>query len=163
MFNAESMTVGSLLFELAGRGFTVRKALQLATERKLMDVPVIQTTRYRTCAGKAYGRVGSRKIVLSHLLWMAPGNSWINVHRTFIHELAHLLTWGDGHGRFWKRTCWEMGGSGVRCHNYDELQKRQPKAIAACYPCDRTWHARKGLAKNRSYTCPDCGAEITRL
>jgi predicted SprT family Zn-dependent metalloprotease len=163
VFNAESMTVGSLLIELQTRGFIVDRAIGMAIEREFLYVPVIQSTRYRTCAGKAFGRSNNRKIVLSHLLWMAPGNAWINVHKTFIHELAHLLAWGDGHGSTWKRICKQIGGDGIRCHNYKEMQKRQPKEIAACYTCDKKWHGRKGLAKNRNYTCPKCGEKITRV
>jgi len=39
------------------------------------------------------------------------------VRDTILHEIAHALTPGDGHGEVWRRTCLAIGGNGQRTHS----------------------------------------------
>jgi hypothetical protein len=52
-------------------------------------------------------------IGLSRLLVV---NDVIQVTDTILHEIAHALTLGDGHGYAWKRKCIEIGAKPERCY-----------------------------------------------
>lgn len=169
MLDFDNMNVRDLLLELDRRGLDVKRALELCSpESKIANVPVTRSTRYRTCAGKAFrNRDGTpKKIILSYLLWMEPGNAWNSVRSTFVHEIAHLLSRTWGHTREWRMLCLRLGGTGERCHNYKTMPRkpqRPMKPIAACYSCDKVFNGRKRLTKNKDYYCKTCSGEIKKL
>ena len=168
MLDFENMKVRDLLLELDQRGLDVKRALELCPwESKIGNVPVDRSTRYRTCAGKAFrNKDGSPKlIVLSYLLWMEPGNAWDSVRKTFVHEIAHLLSHSWGHTAEWRRLCLYLGGTGARCHNYQVMQRqrRELKLVAACNICNYEWKKRKRLSQWKRYHCPKCKTELERL
>jgi len=153
--------VKDFLLQLREHGYNVDAAFDLCSE-KILCLPVIKVTNLRTCAGKTY----TYKIVLSHLLWMEPGKEWEAVFETFMHELAHLITGlGEGHNWKWKWTCRKIGCDDSRCHNLRTMQRkpRKRKLVAACFPCDKKWHAKKKLSEWKIYRCPSCGEIITRI
>jgi hypothetical protein len=39
------------------------------------------------------------------------------MHLTSIHEVSHALNPGDGHGRKWRNTCIQLGGTGKRLND----------------------------------------------
>src|SRR4051794_7171378 len=43
------------------------------------------------------------------------------VRDTILHEIAHSLTPGDGHGPAWRRKCAEIGANPRRCYGDDEV------------------------------------------
>jgi predicted SprT family Zn-dependent metalloprotease len=156
------MTVKDMLDELKRRGYDVERALKL---KKFWDVPVVKSGKMRSTAGRATRWPnGKQEIRLATRLWLAPGNSWDHVHRTFIHELAHLICREiQSHGDEWKGWCAHLGGEPVRFHSYEHLSRRPTKAVAMCQPCDKVFHRRNRLPRHRMYTCPKCGTEVTKL
>jgi predicted SprT family Zn-dependent metalloprotease len=63
-----------------------------------------------------------------------------NVIDTIVHEIAHALTKGHGHGEVWKAKCRELG---CRDEQYKRLDKNSVKR----------------LAKYKA-VCPTCGHEV---
>lgn len=83
-----------------------------------------------------------RKITLSrHLVLL---NDELEVAQTILHEIAHALTPGDGHGRAWAAKCVELGITPARC--YDEGHR-----------------AVVGVAPKYQYKCDSCGQTVGRF
>ena len=54
-------------------------------------------------------------IFLSTIYINAAQTTLESVRDTILHEIAHALTPGDGHGKLWKATALSIGCSGARC------------------------------------------------
>jgi predicted SprT family Zn-dependent metalloprotease len=54
-------------------------------------------------------------IFLSTIYINAAQTTIESVTETILHEIAHALTPGDGHGKLWKATALRIGCSGARC------------------------------------------------
>lgn len=72
------------------------------------------------CAGQA-GRLRGQWIMRFNTDMM-QNEGWDHLYNdTVPHELAHIVCMFEGtdrgHGRAWRNTCIELGGSGQRCHN----------------------------------------------
>jgi hypothetical protein len=62
----------------------------------------------------------------------------IQVTDTILHEIAHALTLGDGHGYAWKRKCIEIGAKPERCYtNKDTVFTMRYQAI--CGGCNAVY------------------------
>lgn len=59
-------------------------------------------------------RYRERVITLSRPLVLLNGVD--EVRDTILHEIAHALTPGDGHGGKWKSACRRIGARPVRCY-----------------------------------------------
>jgi len=60
------------------------------------------------------------------------------VENTIIHELAHSLTRGDGHGRLWKQKCVELGIDPQRCATQDQIvEAPKAKYSIRCCGCEK--------------------------
>ena len=69
-----------------------------------------------------------------------------SIFDTIVHEIAHALTKGDGHGYFWRKKCIELGGDGQRVGGSDkfengnlgkiEFRKTTSKYTLTCPVCD---------------------------
>jgi hypothetical protein len=53
--------------------------------------------------------------ISSHLMWL---RHWDETHMTITHEVAHALTPGHHHDWVWQAKHRELGGNGVRCHDF---------------------------------------------
>jgi predicted SprT family Zn-dependent metalloprotease len=84
-------------------------------------------------------------------------NDRAQVEDTLLHEIAHALTPGDGHGLRWKATCRSIGAKPLRCYT-DEQVTSPPRKPAAyrygCRPCG-WWVDRRKLTASR-YICAKC-------
>jgi predicted SprT family Zn-dependent metalloprotease len=104
-------------------------------------------------------RYGEKAITLSRSLVLL--NSREQVSDTLLHEIAHALTPGDGHGARWKAKCREVGANPVRC--YDDVMVRSPARGAAKYRlgCTRCewWVDRRRITQSR-YICRKCRAVL---
>lgn len=65
------------------------------------------------------------------------------VKNTLLHEIAHALTKGDGHGNIWRRKFIELGGNGNRTTTLECTFEEHPKT-------------------KYSLTCPCCGYVIPK-
>lgn len=78
-------------------------------------------------------------------------NNEISVRDTILHEVAHALTKGDGHGRQWKLMAQRLGANPSRT-NIAELSRG--KYYIQCEPCNYK-HEFYRLPK-RTYLCVHC-------
>ena len=104
-------------------------------------------------------RPRGKTITLSRPLVLLNGET--EVRDTLLHEIAHALTPGDGHGARWKRKCRELGARPVRCYSDAQVVSppRKPAAYRyGCAPCG-WWVDRRRLSASR-YVCRTCRAPL---
>jgi predicted SprT family Zn-dependent metalloprotease len=160
------MNVLEFLEDLSARGFNVTDAIGYVLDREDMQtVPVILSSRLKTCAGKAWRTSDGMRIELSGRLWLGE-NAWKDIHETFIHELAHLFNRTvTGHGRDWRIWCRRLGIEPEEKHHITHMlgSRRELKIVGLCERCDQTFEGRKALNKNSNYTHTDCGGKIIKV
>lgn len=76
---------------------------------------------------------------------LANINSWEEVKKVVIHEIAHARTPDHGHDRAWQRECIRLGGDGQRCYTNEEHG-------GAVKSVQKTWIG----------TCPICGNVVAK-
>jgi len=155
------MNVTDMLKKLEEHGFNVRNAqADVLGDPEIGRCPVIMNAHYRRKAGQAnWTRAGSPiNIQLARKLWLI---GWDAVHKTFIHELAHLFATDDGHGRRWHELCEHFGAKQGQYHNYSTVLGYKPrplKIVGVCVDCGRKYSGRRRLNKTWTYTC-QCGSK----
>jgi predicted SprT family Zn-dependent metalloprotease len=100
-------------------------------------------------------RYGEKAITLSRPLTLL--NDAEQVTDTILHEIAHALVPGDGHGPGWRAQCRRIGAKPLRC--YTEQTVRSPARSPAryrmgCRQCD--WWVERRRQPNRRYICRRC-------
>ena len=83
------------------------------------------------------------------------------VRDTILHEIAHALAPGDGHGRKWKAVCQCIGASPKRC--YEDAQVNLPPRAPARYRmgCPRCgWWVERHRRTRRKLICRDCRSPV---
>ena len=136
------------------------EAKQLANQ--LMHQHGIIQQGWRLCIDmKAKRRLGqcrySRKeIGLSYHYVILNGEGL--VRDTILHEIAHALTPGSGHGYAWKRKCVEIGAKPERCFKSVEtgLETVAPKYIASCTNCNKNHFRHKMTRRSQDSACGKC-------
>jgi predicted SprT family Zn-dependent metalloprotease len=100
-------------------------------------------------------RYREKAVTLSRPLTLL--NAEPEVRDTLLHEIAHALCPGDGHGRKWQAKCREIGARPVRCYT-DDAVASPPRAAAryryGCRGCG-WWVDRRRVTANR-YVCAKC-------
>jgi predicted SprT family Zn-dependent metalloprotease len=76
------------------------------------------------------------------------------VRDTILHEIAHALTQGDGHGRRWKQECVRLGAKPERCAAPGIQSTKQEKYILSCSKCGFSRKVFRKLKRERS--CSKC-------
>jgi predicted SprT family Zn-dependent metalloprotease len=104
-------------------------------------------------------RYGQKTITLSRYLTFL--NSDEQVRDTILHEIAHALAPGDGHGAKWKRKCREIGAVPRRCYRDEEVIS-PPRRIAryqiGCPHCN--WWQDRHRRPGRKLICRTCRAAV---
>jgi predicted SprT family Zn-dependent metalloprotease len=112
-------------------------------------------------ARRRFGRCDytNKRITLSRPLTFLNGVD--EVRDTVLHEIAHALSPGAGHGAQWRAACARVGARAVRC--YDEADVVSPPRRAAryeigCLACD--WWAPRHRRIRRRYVCTKCSGKV---
>lgn len=120
---------------------------------------------WRFAFDRARRRLGScrpadRTITLSAPL--AQLNDAAVIHDTLLHEIAHALTPGDGHGARWRAACRRLGARPERCAAPGEVVVPPAPYALVCDRC-QTHYPRFRRSRGR-YACGRCrreaGAEV---
>jgi predicted SprT family Zn-dependent metalloprotease len=113
--------------------------------RRLMDEHGL--SHWTFVFDRAARRFGScawtiRQITLSWKLTLL--NDEARVRETILHEIAHALTPGDGHGKKWKAACKRLGIAPERCYSESDVVspgRSQSRYEIGCLNCGH-WHPR---------------------
>lgn len=115
------------------------------------------TRRFGSC------RPGERAITLSAPLTAL--NDEGHVRDTLLHEIAHALTPGAGHGPAWKAACRRIGAAPVRCYREGSgagsvLAPPRPPAPyhVGCGKCG--WWADRRRLPTRTLVCRSCRGPV---
>lgn len=77
------------------------------------------------------------------------------IWNTVKHEVAHVLTKGDGHGKIWRTKCISLGGNGKTKTDVDmEVLVACSKYTYVCPNCGKVYYYMRKLKKNLA--CYDC-------
>ncbi|HEX7005183.1 MAG TPA: SprT-like domain-containing protein [Trueperaceae bacterium] len=80
------------------------------------------------------------------------------VRDVILHEIAHALTPGDGHGPRFKRKARELGCNPAACVSEAAFNAAPPRFILECPHCGRTWpRYRRPSAR---LVCRSCQLEL---
>lgn len=76
------------------------------------------------------------------------------VRDVILHEIAHALTPGKGHGPAFKRKAVELGCNPASCMPSDEVVSSPPRVVLECPHCGRTWPRYR--KPSRKLICGSC-------
>ncbi|MEA2711633.1 MAG: hypothetical protein QOF78_4234 [Phycisphaerales bacterium] len=96
-----------------------------------------------------------KRITLSRPLTLL--NTDAQVRDTILHEIAHALTPGDGHGPRWKQKCLDLGANPRRTYGDDEVTSppRRPAWFEmGCENCD--WWIDRRRRSRQKLVCKSC-------
>jgi predicted SprT family Zn-dependent metalloprotease len=100
-------------------------------------------------------RCATRLITLSRPLTLL--NTEEQVRDTILHEIAHALTPGEGHGPRWRAKCREIGAKPARCYTDDSVVSpaRSPAPFRfGCAACG--WWVERRRRSRGKYICARC-------
>ena len=112
-------------------------------------------------ARRRFGRCNyTRKLItLSRPLTLL--NNLDEVRDTLLHEIAHALAPGDGHGAKWRRVCVQIGARPKRCYD-DTTVVSPPRRVASyemgCSACN--WWTPRHRRTGRAYVCKQCRGKV---
>ncbi len=104
-------------------------------------------------------RSGPKLITLSKPLTFL--NDEAQVRDTLLHEIAHALTPGDGHGRRWKAMCRKLGATPQRCYSDREVlspPRRPAPYRMSCLRCG--WQIDRHRRPRRPLVCRRCRTPV---
>jgi predicted SprT family Zn-dependent metalloprotease len=105
-------------------------------------------------------RIRSRTITLSRPLTLL--NPIDEVRDTILHEIAHALTPGDGHGSKWKTACRAIGAVPKRCFDETSVVAPPRKAAPLLIGCARcNWWADRRRRTRSKLICKLCRGPVT--
>lgn len=118
--------------------------------------------RLRSTAGRARGAKYHSTIELNPKLRREGRAAIVD---TFLHELAHILTPGAGHGPEWRAMARRLGHTPKRTHRYVALRstRRPVKVVAKCEGCGVEIRRRRAMPRGVEFKHTACGGRIRRV
>src|SRR5687768_7238198 len=112
-------------------------------------------------ARRRFGRCDytNKRITLSRPLTFL--NGFDEVRDTVLHEIAHALAPGAGHGARWRAMCARVGARAVRCYDKDSVvapRRRAARWEIGCDACD--WWSPRHRRIRRRYVCTKCRGKV---
>jgi len=102
----------------------------------------------------------TRKVITlsKHLVFL---NDEEQVRDTILHEIAHALTPGDGHGRRWRAKCLEVGAKPSRCYTDEDVTSPPRRPAAFQMGCERCgWWVDRRRQTRRRLVCKACRSPV---
>jgi predicted SprT family Zn-dependent metalloprotease len=99
-------------------------------------------------------KYGPKEIGLSRYLVELNGED--EVRNTILHEIAHALAPGKGHGWGWKAKALEVGARPERCYSLEKVRAPKLKYEGTCAGCG--WKCQRGRRGNLVHK--SCGGKI---
>jgi hypothetical protein len=85
--------------------------------RELLDRHGLADWRFQwDRARRRFGSCSTTRKRITLSIYLTKLNDEAEVRDTILHEIAHALTPGDGHGRAWKAACARIGAKPDRCY-----------------------------------------------
>lgn len=105
-------------------------------------------------SARCFGRCSyySKQIMLSKPLVELNGIE--EVRNTILHEIAHALTKGAGHGPAWKAMCVRIGARPERCYKAERVVQPKMAWTSKCPACN--WSRQAQRPSRRVSSCPAC-------
>ena len=110
-------------------------------------------------AKRRFGQCRYRSRVISLSKPLTEANDYVEVLDTILHEIAHALTPGAGHGSQWKKKCVEIGAKPQRCYSSEDTNIIAGKYRAVCGGCGKEHTRHKRLPRGRRVAC-NCQGHI---
>jgi len=113
---------------------------------------VFENNRMRSCAGKAWPTYGVIAINSEMYDVMDPTEN-DNLRQTLLHELCHILTPNDHHGKLWKESMGIFGLEPRRCHDNEMPNRRTRQKFEVSCDCGKSYKVTQIILKraNKGY------------
>ncbi|HTL29045.1 MAG TPA: SprT-like domain-containing protein [Tepidisphaeraceae bacterium] len=114
-------------------------------------------------ARRRFGRCDytNRRITLSRSLTFLNGID--EVRDSILHEIAHALCPGDGHGAKWRAACERIGARPRRCYTDAQVispPRRPARYVLGCPKCNWWVDRRRRVKAIRRYVCKNCRGKV---
>jgi predicted SprT family Zn-dependent metalloprotease len=111
-------------------------------------------------ARRRFGLCSTTRKLISLSAHLVRLNDEPEVRDTILHEIAHALTPGDGHGQEWKAACRRIGAKPERTFDEgDGVQVPASRLRVGCERCD--WWAPRQRISWRLAVCRKCRTPVT--
>ena len=81
-------------------------------------------------------------------------NDETTVRDVILHEIAHALTPGAGHGRAWRDMCQKIGAKPERTYQPNDVQQASAPYLLRCKHCQREY--KRYRKTRRTFYCAPC-------
>jgi predicted SprT family Zn-dependent metalloprotease len=111
-------------------------------------------------AKRRFGLCSGRRKVISLSRYLVELNDGEEVRDTILHEIAHALVPGDGHGPKWKAVAKGIGAKPQRCYDSARVASPEGKIVGTCPRCGKETRRFKRPTVLRA--CGRCCKEFNR-
>jgi len=139
-----------------------RLARQLMADHGFSHIPLRWSNGKRILGAVRFLRVTHQPIDLTLSKIMLPLLPEDQVRDVILHEIAHLMTPGEGHGPRWKAACRQIGAKPERTTTVpQEVKAATAKHTLVCQKCGHEVYIHRRLKYDASrYAHKGCGGRF---